>query len=215
MFPLVPRRSAVMPRSGCATSPSRTSKPTNAASLNEFLAAAPSRDPCLQRHRRDGLDERRHRPPRPGDDRRRDVDPWDRREMRWYDAPHVPHGWECGYMAETHEQDAALRRSLHPGRHRASADHRGAISSGPARRSAQPAGLLRARQNTRAILERAGARASRTSLACMHGSAWRGTEPRCFAPRRASARGRWLQQRECGEGKRRRIASSGVCLGSS
>ena len=23
-----------------------------------------------------------------------------RHEVRWFDAPHVPHGWECGFLME-------------------------------------------------------------------------------------------------------------------
>ena len=38
--------------------------------------------------------------------------------VRWLDAPHVPHGWETGLLFEETHAHAALRRPLHPGRHR-------------------------------------------------------------------------------------------------
>ena len=36
-----------------------------------------------------------------------------RHEVRWLDAPHVPHGWECGFLMERRTAHAVLRRPVH------------------------------------------------------------------------------------------------------
>jgi flavorubredoxin len=93
------------------------------------------------------------------------------RTLRWLDAPHVPHGWENGFLYEEVTStlfcgdlftqpgtgDVALTESdiLGPSEEFRAMDY---YAHGP---------------NTRAVLERVAATEPET-LACMHGSAWRG-----------------------------------------
>lgn len=93
------------------------------------------------------------------------------RTLRWLDAPHVPHGWENGFLYEEVTNtlfcgdlltqpgtgDVALTESdiLGPSEEFRAMDY---YAHGP---------------NTRAVLERVAATEPET-LACMHGSAWRG-----------------------------------------
>lgn len=93
------------------------------------------------------------------------------RRVRWYDASHVPHGWECGYLHEEATNtlfcgdlftqpgtgDVALTEGdiLGPSEQFRAMDY---YAHGP---------------NTRETLHRIAAIEPET-LACMHGSAWRG-----------------------------------------
>jgi flavorubredoxin len=98
--------------------------------------------------------------------------PLGRHRVRWFDTPHLPHGWECGYLMEE-ETGTLLCGDLftQPG-----ADlpplTRGDILG--------PSEAMRARLDyfshsprAGALLERLAACEPRT-LACMHGSAWEG-----------------------------------------
>ncbi|HZL85793.1 MAG TPA: MBL fold metallo-hydrolase [Candidatus Krumholzibacteria bacterium] len=92
--------------------------------------------------------------------------------VRWFDAPHLPHAWECGYLFE--ESTATLFCGdlfTQPG-----ADHppltRGDIL--------EPSEAFRGKmdyyshtKNARTLLDRLASTQPRT-LACMHGSAWEG-----------------------------------------
>lgn len=93
------------------------------------------------------------------------------RLVRWLDAPHVPHGWECGYLYE--EVTGTLFCGdlfTQPG-----------IGEIPLTESdiLGPSEDFRAMDyyahgpNTREVLHRIAATEPET-LACMHGSAWRG-----------------------------------------
>ena len=95
------------------------------------------------------------------------------RRFTWFDAPHVPHGWECGYLLETTTRTLLCGDLFtQPG-----ADHARAVVDGDI---LGPSEAFRARldyfSHTRAVrlrLERLAAAAPRT-LACMHGAAWTG-----------------------------------------
>ena len=92
--------------------------------------------------------------------------------VRWFDAPHLPHAWECGYLFE--ESTATLFCGdlfTQPG-----AEHppltRGDIL--------EPSEAFRGKmdyyshtKNAHALLDRLASTQPRT-LACMHGSAWEG-----------------------------------------
>jgi flavorubredoxin len=69
-------------------------------SLNQFLAAAPQAVPlCGQVAAMVSIADLADRPPKALADQERLS--LGRREVQWLDAPHVPHGWECGFLAET------------------------------------------------------------------------------------------------------------------
>jgi flavorubredoxin len=95
-----------------------------------------------------------------------------RHTVRWFDTPHVPHAWECGLMMESSTRtffcgdlftqggpgDVALTES---------------DILGPSEAFRQPMDYFAHAPQTRAILERLALEKPAT-LACMHGSAWRG-----------------------------------------
>ena len=92
--------------------------------------------------------------------------------VRWIDTPHVPHGWDCGLMMESKTNtffcgdlftqggagDIALTES---------------DSLGPSEAFRRPMDYFAHAPDTQETLERI-ARDEPTTLACMHGSAWRG-----------------------------------------
>jgi len=95
-----------------------------------------------------------------------------RHQLKWLDAPHVPHGWECGYLMEL------ATRTLLCG----DLFTQGGTGAEPLTGSdilATSEAFRRAMNyyahtpQTRATLERL-ARETPRVLACMHGSAWRG-----------------------------------------
>ena len=138
--------------------------------LNLFLAAAPEAVPVCGRVNELVNGDAFDRPPHVlGDGEALSLGT---RSVRWLDAPHLPHAWECGYLVEPGTRtlfcgdlftqpgtgDTALTRGdiLEPSeKMRASLDY-----------------YAHAR-NTRALLERL-AKEAPTTLACMHGSAWAG-----------------------------------------
>jgi hypothetical protein len=92
--------------------------------------------------------------------------------MRWVDAPHLPHAWECGFMAEE------LTRTLlcgdlftQGGAGLAPVTEEDIL--GPSEAFRQKMDYFSYTKNTRMLLERLAATEPAT-LACMHGSAWRG-----------------------------------------
>jgi len=140
-------------------------------SLNEWLAVAPLAKPvCGSIAAMVSIGDLADRPPMPLQDG--EVLKLGKHSVRWFDAPHIPHAWESGYLMEEHtrtllcgdlftqpgattppltesdilEPSEAFRRSL---------DYYSHSKNGPQ------------------ILERL-AEANPTTLACMHGSAFRG-----------------------------------------
>jgi len=65
--------------------------------LNQFLAAAPTAVPlCSRVAAMVSVADYADRPPRPMADR--ETLSLGKRTMEWFDAPHLPHGWETGYL---------------------------------------------------------------------------------------------------------------------
>jgi flavorubredoxin len=96
-----------------------------------------------------------------------------RRSVRWIDAPHVPHGWECGFLFEE------TARTLFCGDlfTQAGKGTKPIVETeilGPSERMRQGMDYYAHGPNTRSVLERLAALEPKT-LACMHGSAWRGS----------------------------------------
>jgi glyoxylase-like metal-dependent hydrolase (beta-lactamase superfamily II) len=95
-----------------------------------------------------------------------------RHVMRWLDTPHLPHGWDCGLMLDTSTQTffcGDLFTQGGPG-------ERAVTESdilGPSEQFRQQMDYYAHAPQTAATLERL-ARLQPTTLACMHGSAWRG-----------------------------------------
>jgi flavorubredoxin len=95
-----------------------------------------------------------------------------RHTMRWFDTPHTPHSWECGLMMDTATRTffcGDLFTQGGPGEVALTE----ADILGPSERFRAPMDYFAHAPQTSDILERL-ARESPTTLACMHGSAWRG-----------------------------------------
>jgi flavorubredoxin len=95
-----------------------------------------------------------------------------RHTMQWYDTPHVPHGWDCGLMVEL-STNAFLCGDLftQPGRGQQALTESDIL--GPSEAFRQPMDYFAHAPQTAATLLRL-AQLKPTTLACMHGSAWRG-----------------------------------------
>ncbi len=138
--------------------------------LNEFLHAAPNATPlCGQIAAMTSVTDLADRPPTVLADG--EVLSLGRHTVQWIDAPHVPHGWENGFLFEE------TRRILFCGDLFTQGGSEHAPVSGDILTSSE---LMRIQfnyyanaANTGAVLERLAA-LNPTTLACMHGSAYQG-----------------------------------------
>src|SRR6266851_1252325 len=113
-------------------------------SLNEWLAAAPDAVPlCGRLAAMIQIEDLADRSPHSMADG--ETVSLGAHSVKWLDAPHVPHAWDCGFIFEAHT-GTLLCSDLDYFAHGT---------------------------NTRSILEKLAQTNPRT-LACMHGSAWRG-----------------------------------------
>jgi hypothetical protein len=92
--------------------------------------------------------------------------------MRWLATPHLPHGWECGHLFDTRTATLFCGDLFTQG----GAEH-APLTEGdilePSEAFRAPMDYFAHAPNTGAMLERLAALGPAT-LACMHGSAWRG-----------------------------------------
>lgn len=139
--------------------------------LNQFLAAAPAAQPiCSAIGALVSLADYADRSPRAlADEEELGLGS---HTVRWLDTPHVPHGWDCGLMLEISTQtffcgdlftqggpgDVALTES---------------DILGSSEKFRQSMDYFAHAPQTQTTLERL-AMQQPTTLACMHGSAWRG-----------------------------------------
>lgn len=139
--------------------------------LNEFLAAAPRAVPvCGQTAALVSVNDVADRPATALADGQ--TLKLGRHTVRWFDTPHMPHGWECGFLMET-ETRTLLCGDLftQPG---------GGATPLTESDILGPSEALRARMDYFAHAPRTGEMLERLAqehpqtLACMHGSAWRG-----------------------------------------
>lgn len=97
-----------------------------------------------------------------------------RHRVRWHDAPHLPHAWECGFLSEE------LTRTLLCGDlyTQGGADLPPVTESdilGPSEEFHKRLDYFSYTMNTPALLEKLASTEPET-LACMHGSSWSGDE---------------------------------------
>lgn len=95
-----------------------------------------------------------------------------RHTVRWFDTPHVPHAWDCGLMMELSTRTffcGDLFTQGGPG----DVELTESDILGPSEDFRRPMDYFAHAPQTRAILERLSLELP-TTLACMHGSAWRG-----------------------------------------
>jgi len=139
--------------------------------LNEFLAVAPQATAvCSQVAAMTSIGDFAIRAPRPLADGETLV--LGRRTLRWFDTPHVPHAWECGLMMDETSRTLFCGDLFTQGG-RGDAAITEADILGPSEAFRQPMDYFAHAPQTAATLERL-ARETPTTLACMHGSAWRG-----------------------------------------
>jgi flavorubredoxin len=172
MFPLVAEAiGAVLPLPSLRHVAFSHYEADECGSLNDFLAAAPQAQAvCGRIGAMVSVNDVAARPARALADG--EVLAIGRHKLKWFDAPHVPHGWECGFMMET-ETRTLLCGDLFT---------QGGSGATPVTDAdiLEPSEAFRLQMDyyahapdTAATLERLAREAPRT-LACMHGSAWRG-----------------------------------------
>jgi flavorubredoxin len=139
--------------------------------LNNFLAIAPKAEPvCGQVAAMVSVNDMADRPAHAlGDGETLNLG---RHALRWFDTPHLPHGWEAGLMF-----DDTTRTLLCGDLFTHGGDSKTALTEGDILAASE--GFRGAMDyyshtpNTQAMLERLAQESPRT-LAVMHGSAWRG-----------------------------------------
>ncbi len=139
--------------------------------LNALLAVAPKAQPlCGQVAAMVSVDDLADRAPRPLADG--EAVALGRARVRWLDTPHLPHGWECGYLFE--ETTATLLCGdlfTQPGAEHPPVTERDILGPSEAMRAAMD--YFAHSADTCRLLGRLAGMQPRT-LACMHGSAWSG-----------------------------------------
>lgn len=140
-------------------------------SLNEWLAAAPHASPlCGTIAALVSINDLADRPARALADG--ETLALGQHTLRWFDTPHLPHGWECGYLMEESTR-TLLCGDLFT---QAGADLPTITESdilGPSEAFRNAMDYFSHTPHAGQLLEKL-ASAEPTTLACMHGSAWRG-----------------------------------------
>lgn len=140
-------------------------------SLNEWLAAAPRAVPlCGTVAAMVSIGDLADRAPRAlGDEERLLLG---QHAVRWFDTPHLPHAWECGLLSEERTATLFCGDLFTQG----GADLPPITESdilAPSEAFRHQMDYFSHTKNARVMLERL-AETNPTTLACMHGSAWRG-----------------------------------------
>ncbi|MGZ3443878.1 MAG: oxygen-binding di-iron domain-containing protein [Polyangia bacterium] len=92
--------------------------------------------------------------------------------LRWLDAPHLPHAWECGYLVEERTRTLLCGDLFtQPGTGETALTSGDILGPSEAFRGVMD--YYSHTRNVRALVARLAATAP-TTLACMHGSAWQG-----------------------------------------
>jgi flavorubredoxin len=139
--------------------------------LNEFLAAAPSATPlCGRVAALVSVTDIADRAPRSMDNG--ETLSLGSHTVQWHDTPHLPHAWECGFLYETRTRTLLCSDLFSQG----GAEHPPLTEAdilGPSEAFRAQMDYYSHTRNGRAMIERLAA-LQPTTLACMHGSAWRG-----------------------------------------
>jgi len=139
--------------------------------LNQFLAAAPRAVPvCSQVAAMVSVNDLADRPARALADG--EVLSLGKHSLRWLDAPHVPHGWENGFMMETTTRTLLCGDLFTQGGSGEQALTESDVL-GPSEAFRAQMDYYAHAPHTAAVLEKL-AREQPQLLACMHGSAWKG-----------------------------------------
>lgn len=140
-------------------------------SLNEWLSVAPEARPvCGQVAAMVSVEDLADRPPRAlADSETLSIG---RHTMRWFDAPHVPHAWECGFMLEAETRTLLCGDLFTQGGDGSPAVTESDILE-PSEAFRQQMDYFSHSTGAGKLLEKL-ARTEPTTLACMHGSVWKG-----------------------------------------
>lgn len=139
--------------------------------LNEWLATAPGAVPlCSAVGAMTSIGDLSDKPPRAMTDG--EVLDLGGREVQWFDAPHVPHGWDNGFLFERVTGTLFCGDLFTQGGEGAEALTEADILE-PSESFRRTMDYYAHGAETRPTLERLATTRPRT-LACMHGSAWRG-----------------------------------------
>jgi flavorubredoxin len=139
--------------------------------LNEWLAAAPGAQPlCGEVAAMVSVGDVADRPPRA----LKDAESLElgRHRVTWYETPHLPHAWDCGFLMEQ-----STRLLLCGDLFTQGGDALPALTESdilePSEAFRQQLDYYSHTKNASVMIERLAA-AAPTTLACMHGSAWSG-----------------------------------------
>ena len=140
-------------------------------SLNEWLAVAPQSSPlCSAVAATVSISDLADRPPRAlADGERLSLG---RHAVRWFDTPHLPHAWDCGFLMDERTSTLLCGDLFTQG----GVDLPPITESdilGPSEAFRHKMDYFSHTKNARVMLERL-ASTNPTTFACMHGSAWRG-----------------------------------------
>jgi flavorubredoxin len=140
-------------------------------SLNEWLAVAPQAVPlCGSVAALVSIEDLADRSPRPLADG--EALSLGTHCVRWFDTPHLPHAWECGFLTEERTRTLLCGDLFTQG----GSDLPSMTESdilGPSEAFRHEMDYFSHTKNAHSMLERLAA-TEPTTLACMHGSAWRG-----------------------------------------
>jgi flavorubredoxin len=140
-------------------------------SLNELLAMAPQAEPlCGSVAAMVSVNDLADRPAKALADG--ETVSLGKARVRWLDAPHLPHGWECGYLFE--ETGGTLFCGdlfTQPGAEHAPVTTGDILGPSEAMRAAMD--YYAHAKDSRGLFDKLAATKPKT-LACMHGSAWSG-----------------------------------------
>jgi flavorubredoxin len=140
-------------------------------SLNQWLDAAPQSVPlCGRVAAMVSIEDLADRPPRPLADG--ELLSLGSHSVRWFDTPHLPHAWECGFLNEEGTRTLLCGDLLSQG----GSDNPAITEAdvlGPSEAFRHEMDYYSHTSNAREMIERLAATQPAT-LACMHGSAWQG-----------------------------------------
>ncbi len=172
MFPLVREAiAAVMPIERLRYVGLSHVESDECGSMNQLLAMAPEAVPlCSQTAAMVSINDLADRPARAlADGEKLGLG---HHTVQWFDTPHVPHGWECGLLMDTTTATFFCGDLLtQPGHGQQPLTEADIL--GPSEAFRKPMDYFSHAPQTGATITRLAQQNPRT-LACMHGSAWRG-----------------------------------------
>jgi len=140
-------------------------------SLNEWLGAAPQSVPlCGTVAAMVSIGDLADRPPRALADG--ELLTLGKHAVRWFDTPHLPHAWECGFLMEERTSTLLCGDLFTQGGSDLPPITEADIL-GPSEAFRREMDYFSHTKNARGMLDRL-ASTNPTTLACMHGSVWRG-----------------------------------------